>query len=65
MVEEALSSSRTWPGLPHHGSPLAIRYATLTPLLQLVETRKGSLHPSLEGRGQVAAAGDEHEYEGG
>ena len=28
------------------------------PLPELLETRKGGLHPSLEGRGQVAAASD-------
>jgi len=39
----------------------------LNPLLQLVERemQKRSLHPLLEGRGQVAAAGDGCECEGG
>jgi len=47
------------------GLPSLFAMPLPNPLLQLVEMRKGSLHPSLEGRGQVAAAGDEHEYEGG
>ena len=51
------SKKLTWLGLPHHRSPLAISYATCN-APKLSETQERGLHPSLEGRGQVAAAGE-------
>jgi len=40
-------------GLPHHGSPIMFPYppSTGTPSRNLSTSRKGGLHPSLEGRG--------------
>ena len=41
-------------GLPDYGSPLV--FPTCFQLIPLPKSIHGSLHPSLEGRGQVAAS---------